>query len=242
MNAKPQGNRGFQETVSDNQNRNPVGSYVIFVDIDNPANKDWILEFEGVESAFYLWVNGQEAGYSQNSCSPAEFDISKIEIEHGPGNTVKGRYGFASQTVPRIEPGDTIRLSSMFVGMSPELWSAEKPNFYTCETRLYDNRGIRTEKFIQNYGVRRIEVKGEVMNINGLVAPDRTPHPHFHELKYIYQPLKFALTSDSTIQITTIDSEIIGVGGNDAWGAKTEPQYMVRADRPHHFQFRISIP
>jgi len=244
-------------------NRNPVGSYVIFVDIDNPANKDWILEFEGVESAFYLWVNGQEAGYSQNSYSPAEFDISQylvkginriavevyrwsdgsyledqdywrlsgifrsvklwcrplvhisdyrvtsvpshdfgfdvtyvdieivnsgsqrsrvqeIEIEHGPGNTVKGRYGFASQTVPRIEPGDTIRLSSMFVGMSPELWSAEKPNFYTCEIRLYDNRGIRTEKFIQNYGVRRIEVKGEVMYINGQPVKLRGVNRHDH--------------------------------------------------------------
>jgi hypothetical protein len=28
--------------------------------------------------AFYLWVNGQKVGYSENSMSPAEFDITKI--------------------------------------------------------------------------------------------------------------------------------------------------------------------
>ena len=29
--------------------------------------------------------------------------------------------------------------------------------------------------------------------INGLLAPDRTPHPHYYEVKHIYQPLKFEL-------------------------------------------------
>ena len=29
--------------------------------------------------------------------------------------------------------------------------------------------------------------------INGLLAPDRTPHPHYYEVKHVYQPLKFEL-------------------------------------------------
>ena len=37
-----------------------------------------------------------------------------------------------------------------------------------------------------------------------------------------------------------IDSEIIGVGGNDAWGARTEPQYMIDAKAPHRISFVIS--
>ena len=28
-------------------------------------------------------------------------------------------------------------------------------------------------------------------NINGLIAPDRTPHPHFYEVQYVYQPITF---------------------------------------------------
>lgn len=56
---------------------NPVGSYVRTFYI--PA--DWtgkriILHFGGVNSAFYVWVNGEKVGYSQGSKTPAEFDIS----------------------------------------------------------------------------------------------------------------------------------------------------------------------
>ncbi len=44
--------------------------------------KDWkedqvILAFDGVQSAFYLWINGTQVGYSQGSMTTAEFDISK---------------------------------------------------------------------------------------------------------------------------------------------------------------------
>ena len=56
--------------------RNPVGSYVTYFDAADINSHNWILEFEAVSSAFYVWVNGQKVGYSQNSMSPAEFDIS----------------------------------------------------------------------------------------------------------------------------------------------------------------------
>ncbi len=56
---------------------NPVGSY--FRDFEVPADWDGdiVLHFGGVSSAFYVWVNGEEVGYSQDSCLAAEFDITK---------------------------------------------------------------------------------------------------------------------------------------------------------------------
>jgi len=56
---------------------NPTGCYRTTFEI--PA--DWagrrvFLTFEGVESAFYLYVNGREVGYSQGSRLPAEFDVT----------------------------------------------------------------------------------------------------------------------------------------------------------------------
>ena len=58
--------------------RNPVGSYVTYFDATKEMlEKNLILHFGGVHSAFYVWVNGQKVGYSQNSMSPAEFDITK---------------------------------------------------------------------------------------------------------------------------------------------------------------------
>lgn len=57
---------------------NPTGAYVH--DFNVPS--DWlksrrtILRFEGVDSAFSLWINGKSAGFSKGSRVPAEFDIT----------------------------------------------------------------------------------------------------------------------------------------------------------------------
>jgi beta-galactosidase len=42
-------------------------------------------------------------------------------------------------------------------------------------------------------------------NINGLVAPDRKPHPHYYEVKYVYQPLQFVRESNGNIRIVNHD-------------------------------------
>lgn len=57
--------------------RNPVGSYRReFVLPAGWKDKEVFLRFEGVISAFYVWVNGEKVGYSQGSMEPSEFDIT----------------------------------------------------------------------------------------------------------------------------------------------------------------------
>lgn len=56
---------------------NPVGSYRTRFTL--PASWDGrktFIKFDGVNSAFYLWINGAKVGYSEGSRTPAEFDIS----------------------------------------------------------------------------------------------------------------------------------------------------------------------
>lgn len=56
---------------------NPTGSYRReFYIPDEWKSLQILLRFEGVDSAFHVWVNGHEVGYSQGSRLPAEFDIS----------------------------------------------------------------------------------------------------------------------------------------------------------------------
>ncbi|MGD9346023.1 MAG: glycoside hydrolase family 2 TIM barrel-domain containing protein [Candidatus Aminicenantes bacterium] len=56
---------------------NPVGSYRLKFEVpDEWRERHVFIHFAGVESAFYLWVNGQRVGYSQGSRTPAEFDIT----------------------------------------------------------------------------------------------------------------------------------------------------------------------
>ena len=59
------------------QEDNPTGLYKLAFEV--PARwgeRQVILCFDGVESAFYLWINGQAVGYSQGSRLPAEFDLT----------------------------------------------------------------------------------------------------------------------------------------------------------------------
>jgi len=57
---------------------NPCGAYYKDVVLTGEeVSKEQFMYFEGVDSCFYLWVNGEFVGYSQVSHSPSEFDISK---------------------------------------------------------------------------------------------------------------------------------------------------------------------
>ena len=56
---------------------NPVCSYIRKFDLqDGLRGKRIILSFEGVEQAFYVWVNGEFAGYAEDSFTVSEFDIT----------------------------------------------------------------------------------------------------------------------------------------------------------------------
>ena len=56
---------------------NPTGCYRRTFHVpDEWVNRYVTLRFEGVDSAFHVWINGAEVGYSQGSRLPSEFDVS----------------------------------------------------------------------------------------------------------------------------------------------------------------------
>ena len=56
---------------------NPVGLYhKTFAINDEWSDKEVFVHFGGVNSAFYLWINGKKIGYSEGSKTPAEFNIT----------------------------------------------------------------------------------------------------------------------------------------------------------------------
>ena len=56
---------------------NPVGCYLKSFQLPVAwAEKRVFLRFEGVESAFYLFVNGNRIGYAENSFGPSEFELT----------------------------------------------------------------------------------------------------------------------------------------------------------------------
>lgn len=61
---------------------NPCGAYSrIFEVTPEMSGRKLYLNFEGVDSCFYLWINGKFVGYSQVSHSTSEFDITDYVVE-----------------------------------------------------------------------------------------------------------------------------------------------------------------
>jgi len=91
---------------------NPVGSYRRQLSI--PAGWDGrqvFIHFDGVKSAFYLWVNGKRVGYSQGSMTPAEFNITKYLR---PGENILAVEVYRWSDGSYLEDQDMWRLSGIY--------------------------------------------------------------------------------------------------------------------------------
>lgn len=66
---------------------NPTGAYLRSFNLNADDNKRTFIKFEGIKSAFHLWINNQLVGYSQGSMTPSEFEITDYVID---GNNTVG--------------------------------------------------------------------------------------------------------------------------------------------------------
>jgi beta-galactosidase len=234
------------------QQRNPVGSYcTTFTIPESWSHKQVFINFGGVLSAMYVWVNGQKVGYSENSMSPAEFDISPyirkgenklavevnrwcdgsyledqdmwrlsgifrdvdliarpktfisdlfvkavpdkmfensnisiaLTIDNRSTQNASGLHvdaeisGFSAQgdavdlsfteKVPLVQQSKQASLEMKSWINHPRLWSAETTDLYHLIIKLKNNKNEMVDKAECYFGVRKIEVRGDVFYING---------------------------------------------------------------------------
>ena len=94
------------------KNRNEVGSYRRHFDLPAEwAGKRVFLNFDGVDSFFYLWVNGQYVGFSKNSRNLAQFDITEW-VKPGDNQLSVEVYRFSD--AGNLEAQDMFRLPGIF--------------------------------------------------------------------------------------------------------------------------------
>jgi beta-galactosidase len=92
--------------------RNPVGSYKRTFDLPAGWEKQQVLlHFDGVASAFYVWVNGEKVGYSEDSMTMAEFDVTKY-LKAGKNTVAAEVYRYSDGSY--LEDQDMFRLSGIF--------------------------------------------------------------------------------------------------------------------------------
>ena len=92
---------------------NPTGIYKRQFMIDESfKDKKILLRFCGVDSAFHVWVNGEEVGYSKGARNEAEFDISKFVHEDAANDLTVRVYQWSDGTY--LEDQDMWWLSGIF--------------------------------------------------------------------------------------------------------------------------------
>ncbi|MHA1683015.1 MAG: glycoside hydrolase family 2 TIM barrel-domain containing protein [Promethearchaeota archaeon] len=138
---------------------NPVGSYKR----DFKCPREWIedgrqifIHFDGVKSAFYLWINGQDAGYSQGSMTPAEFNITRF-VKEGRNTIAVEVYRWSDGSY--LEDQDMWRFS----GIYREVFLFSTPGVHVRDFHVrtafdakYDDATLLLGVKVCNYGVAEI--------------------------------------------------------------------------------------
>ena len=114
--------------------------------------RETFLKFDGVDAGFFLWVNGQKVGYSQNSRNAAEFDVTEF-LKPGQNTVAVEVYRLTAGSY--LEDQDMWRLSGIFRNVT--LWSAPKlhvqDTFLTTDLdSAYRDATLRTIAKVHNYG------------------------------------------------------------------------------------------
>ncbi len=132
--------------------RNPIGSYRRTFSVP----KDWdgrpkFIQFDGVNSAFYLWINGQQVGYSEDSRTPAIFEITKYLK---PGENFVAAEVYQNCDGSYLECQDFWRFSGIFREVS--LWSPSQLHLrdYFVRTELdddYQNAKLAIDVELRNF-------------------------------------------------------------------------------------------
>jgi len=130
---------------------NPTGSYRREFHIDEDLkDKRVILRFEGVDSAFHVWVNGKEVGYSQGSRLPSEFDITSYVR---PGKNILAVRVYQWSDGSYLEDQDMWWLSGIF-----------RDVYLIIRPRVYIRDFFITTDLDETYKSGILRVKLEIVN------------------------------------------------------------------------------
>lgn len=119
--------------------KNPTGCYRREFDLPECfEGRRTYLRFEGVETAYYLWVNGRPVGYSQDSKLPSEFDVTDF-VRPGRNLMALEVVRFADTTY--LEDQDYWYLS----GIYRDVWLISKPERHIFDIKAQVSADARMQ-------------------------------------------------------------------------------------------------
>ena len=136
------------------KHRNEVGSYRrTFTIPEEWKGREIFINFDGVDSFFYLWINGQYVGFSKNSRNLAAFNITKYLAKKG--ENVVAVEVYRNSDASFLEAQDMFRLPGIFRTVSLTA---------TAPVQLRDIR-VRTD-LDANYNDGTANIEVDVRNLS----------------------------------------------------------------------------
>ena len=199
--------------------RNEVGSFRRSFDI--PATwdgKEVYLNFDGVDSFFYLWINGRYVGFSKNSRNTARFDISPY-INKGKNEIAVEVYRSSDGSF--LEAQDMFRLPGIFRNVSV----TATPKVHVADVKAIpaytDGKGtVNLNTTLQNLTAKTakdLHIRWSLYK-NRLFADD-------NELVATFEDAKAKTTCNSKGQATI--RQTLTVDNVAAWTAEAPNVYVV---------------
>lgn len=145
---------------------NPVGSYVRFFELEeNLKDKKVFISFQGVETAFCLWINGNFVGYSEDTFTPAEFEISSFLKEERNKVAVEV---YKRSSASWLEDQDFWRFSGIFRDVYLYAIPETHINDIFVKTDLYDNyKNANLKADIKLVGNNKCKISAYVKDNDG---------------------------------------------------------------------------
>jgi len=150
---------------------NPVGSYRLkFTVPPSWKGRQIYLHFDGVDSAFYAWVNGQKLGYSEDSRTPAEFNLTP-HLKPGTNLLAVEVYRFGDGAF--LEDQDMWRMSGIFRDVY--LWATPEQHVRDFEVQTdldaeYKDATLKVHSWVTNVSDKPAKAT-LTLNMEGLDKP-----------------------------------------------------------------------
>lgn len=201
---------------------NPVGQYRTTFELpDGWADRRTFITFEGVESAYYVWINGQRIGYREDSYTRGEFDLTPYVHS---GRNVLAVEVYRWSTGSYLENQDNVRLSgifrSVFLLSRPPVLLRD----FTVRTSLADD-----------FSAGALELSVEVRDYAGASTGE----------DFQVRATLFDGTDVGAVEVWSRSAPVASVApGRDASAALTEPVVLPRlwsAERPELYTLVVEL-
>ena len=202
--------------------RNEVGSYIRYFEVPREwKGREVYIDFDGVDSFFYLWINGKYVGFSKNSRNAASFNISKY-LKKGQNKLAVEVYRNSDGSF--LESQDMFRLPGIFRTVA--LRSTPKVQI----------RNLNVLTDTDNLSDWQLKVTAEVRNLGKKEAKDyRLEYAVYKNILYKDDAQKVdALQATTEVQAVAPNaiekvSTAIDVKQPDMWSAEAPNRYVLVA-------------